>query len=84
MHIKITKMPTCQHVNIRVSKNSYEVKYFRLTDFESCRRGWSPAEADDKGGLSGLQETLYKAREILLRPFDYVAKIHKKNSERKY
>ena len=54
MHIKITKMPTCQHVNIRVSKNSYEVKYFRLTDFESCRRGWSLAEADEKGGLSGL------------------------------
>ena len=67
-----------------MSKNSYEVKYFRLTDFESCRRGWSLAEADDKGGLSGLQETLYKAREILLRPFDCVAKIHKKNSEQKY
>ena len=45
MHIKITKMPTCQHVNIRVSKNSYEVKYFRLTDFESCRRGWSQADS---------------------------------------
>ena len=65
-------------------KNSYEVKYFRLTDFESCRRGWSPAEADDKGGLSGLQETLHLIIKLLLRPFDYVAKIHKKNSERKY
>ena len=54
MHIKITKMSTCQHVNICVSKNSYEVKYFRLTDFKSRRRGWSPAEADEKGGLSGL------------------------------
>ena len=39
---------------------SHKVKYFRLTDFKSRRRGWSPAEADDKGGLSGLQETLYQ------------------------
>ena len=84
MHIKITKMPTCQHVNICVSKNSYEVKYFRLTDFKSCRRGWSPAEADDKGGLSGLQETLYQIIKFPLQAFDCVAKIHKKNSERKY
>ena len=75
MHIKITKMPTCQHPYV---KNSHKVKYFRLTDFKSFRRGWSPAEADDKGGLSGLQETLYQIIKFPLQPFDYVAKIHKK------
>ena len=61
---------------------SHKVKYFRLTDFKSRRRGWSPAEADEKGGLSGLQETLYQIIKSPLQPFDYVAKIHKKNSEK--
>ena len=50
MHIKITKMPTCQHVNILFYKKSAaKIKYFRSTDLRARRRAWSLAEADVKG-----------------------------------